>query len=576
MPSSLTHPGVYIEELPSGVRTITGVATSIAAFVGRSRCGPVDLPRLLHSWADFERQFGGLWQPSTLGYAVRDFYRNGGREALILRLFAPGDGGDGVAQFTVSAGVSLAAASPGSWGANLRVTLDNKDVPAATPDRFNLSVIDASPGGRAERILGVSLVGDSPRRIDLVLEDESDLVRWDGASPAVDGVAPTGGSDPVSTALADLIDPKKALKAAQKALKAAVSALASGGDPSPQPLVDAVTAAKKDLADKEKAVATAAAAVATAVEGTGAGDGDVLRAADFAASPSGPGLTALDRSDLFNLLCIPPHVHGGDIEPDLVGDAAAYCVPQRAMLIVDPPAAWRSPASAVDGYQAQPDDIGTRTSNAAIYFPRLRQPDPERGGALADFVPCGAVAGVFARTDAQRGVWKAPAGLEATLVGAAGLTVPLTDPENGDLNQLGINCLRSFGPAGRVVWGARTLRGADRLADEWKYVPVRRTALFIEESLFRGTQWVVFEPNDAPLWAQIRLAVGAFMNSLFRQGAFKGRTPKEAYFVRCDGETTTQNDIDLGVVNIAVGFAPLKPAEFVVIKFQQTTGQVQA
>jgi phage tail sheath protein FI len=155
------------------------------------------------------------------------------------------------------------------------------------------------------------------------------------------------------------------------------------------------------------------------------------------------------------------------------------------------------------------------------------------------------------------------------------LSVDLTDNENGELNPLGINCLRAFPITGRVVWGSRTLRGADQLADEWKYIPVRRTALFIEESLYRGTQWVVFEPNDEPLWAQIRLNIGAFMNGLFRQGAFQGTTPKDAYFVKCDKETTTQTDINLGVVNIIVGFAPLKPAEFVVIKLQQMAGQIQ-
>ncbi len=125
-----------------------------------------------------------------------------------------------------------------------------------------------------------------------------------------------------------------------------------------------------------------------------------------------------------------------------------------------------------------------------------------------------------------------------------------------------------------MVWGSRTLRGADQLADEWKYMPVRRTALFLEESLYRGTQWVVFEPNDEPLWAQIRLNLGAFMQSLFRQGAFQGKTPKEAYLVKCDSETTTQDDINRGVVNILVGFAPLKPAEFVIIKIQQLAGQI--
>ena len=181
----------------------------------------------------------------------------------------------------------------------------------------------------------------------------------------------------------------------------------------------------------------------------------------------------------------------------------------------------------------------------------------------------------MARTDAQRGVWKAPAGIEATLQGVPELSVKLTDEENGELNPLGVNCLRSFPIIGRIVWGSRTLRGADVLADEYKYIPVRRLALYIEESLFRGTQWVVFEPNDEPLWAQIRLNVGAFMNTLFRQGAFQGTTPRQAYFVKCDNETTTQNDIDRGIVNIVVGFAPLKPAEFVIIKLQQIAGELQ-
>jgi phage tail sheath protein FI len=188
----------------------------------------------------------------------------------------------------------------------------------------------------------------------------------------------------------------------------------------------------------------------------------------------------------------------------------------------------------------------------------------------------GAIAGLFSRTDTNRGVWKAPAGLEATLVGVPKLSVPMTDAENGELNPLGINCLRAFSGAGRVAWGARTRVGDDRLASEWKYVPVRRTALFIEESLYRGTKWVVFEPNDEPLWASIRLNVGAFMQGLFRQGAFQGSSPREAYFVKCDKETTTQTDIDTGIVNIAVGFAPLKPAEFVVIRLQQIAGQIQA
>jgi hypothetical protein len=197
------------------------------------------------------------------------------------------------------------------------------------------------------------------------------------------------------------------------------------------------------------------------------------------------------------------------------------------------------------------------------------------GNQLNTFAPCGAIAGIMARTDAERGVWKAPAGLNASISGITGLAVKLNDDENGMLNPLGINCLRDFKINGKVVWGARTMRGADQLSDEWKYIPIRRLALFIEESLFRGTQWVVFEPNDEPLWAQIRLNVGAFMQNLFRQGAFQGSTPTEAYFVKCDKTTNPQNEIDLGILNIVVGFAPLKPAEFVVIKIQQMAGQIQ-
>ena len=190
--------------------------------------------------------------------------------------------------------------------------------------------------------------------------------------------------------------------------------------------------------------------------------------------------------------------------------------------------------------------------------------------------PCGTVAGLYARTDGNRGVWKAPAGTDANLTGVVSLATTLTDGENGSLNPLGVNCLRTFPVYGAVCWGARTLRGADQLTSEYKHVPVRRLALYLEESLYRGTQWVVFEPNDEPLWAQIRLNIGAFMNTLFRQGAFQGSSPREAYLVKCDRETTTQDDINRGVVNILVGFAPLKPAEFVVISIQQLAGQIQA
>jgi hypothetical protein len=307
--------------------------------------------------------------------------------------------------------------------------------------------------------------------------------------------------------------------------------------------------------------------------GTGGDDGGDVRAEDLMPASGRAGVRALDTVDIFNLLCLPPLTPTDDVTAAMFNDAAAYLqeTTRRAMLIADGP----SSITDVAGAKAFKNTLDA-DENVALFVPRVRAPNPIKGNLVEEFPASGAVAGVFARTDATRGVWKAPAGTEATVAGSAGLSLTLTDAETGELNPLGINVLRTFPLIGTVIWGSRTLRGADALTDQWKYIPVRRTALFIEETLFRGLKWVVFEPNDEPLWAQVRLNVGAFMNGLFRQGAFQGTTPAQAYFVKCDSETTTQDDIDRGVVNIVVGFAPLKPAEFVVLKIQQMAGQSAA
>jgi hypothetical protein len=216
---------------------------------------------------------------------------------------------------------------------------------------------------------------------------------------------------------------------------------------------------------------------------------------------------------------------------------------------------------------------GLSGTNSAFYFPWVNAPDALSLNAIRPYPPCGFVAGIYASTDASRGVWKAPAGTETALAGVSGVTVTLTDAQNGVLNPVAVNCIRTFSIYGTVVWGARTTQGADEAGSQWKYVPVRRLALYLEASLLRALKWVVFEPNDEPLWAQVRLNVGAFMQTLFRQGAFQGSTPQQAYFVKCDGETTTSTDQNNGIVNIVVGFAPLKPAEFVIIQIQQMAGQ---
>ncbi|MEM9219964.1 MAG: phage tail sheath C-terminal domain-containing protein [Cyanobacteria bacterium P01_F01_bin.150] len=286
------------------------------------------------------------------------------------------------------------------------------------------------------------------------------------------------------------------------------------------------------------------------------------------------GMYALRDVDLFNILCIPRTASMEDTKAfTVIATASRFCEERRAFLLVDTPTDSNSVQAIQDWLD---DNAGLRSDHAALYFPRLLIPDPLNNSKPRSVGASGTMAGLYARTDSERGVWKAPAGTEATLRNVFKLEVPLTDPENGVLNKVAINCLRTFPIYGSIGWGARTLRGADELAVEYKYIPVRRLALFIEESLFRGLKWVVFEPNDESLWSQIRLNVGAFMQNLFQQGAFQGSTPREAYLVKCDRETTTQNDINQGIVNIVVGFAPLKPAEFVFIKLQQLAGQIQS
>jgi phage tail sheath protein FI len=522
MAISPTYPGVYIQEIDSGVRTVAGVPTSIAAFVGRTRRGPVNDPYPCFNMGDFNRRFGGLWAEGSVGYAVEDFFANGGGQCLIVRLFEE-DGNNGRAQLALG-GVMLRARSPGSWGNRLTARIIRPDT--------NPAVLDPE-GARA-----------AAEKYGLTVDDIFDLVVED---------AGTGARETFRT----------------------VSIKEDAG----QRRYDRVLAAESSLVEALPNPAFNPVRPADGANGAGANgnDGRALADATYQGDPAlKTGMQSLRKADIFNLLCIPPDDRSGTLPRRVRETAAALCAELRALYIVDPVAAWDAnpDTAAMAAKTAQLDPVEqvlplNNARNAALYFPRLLKRDPLRGGQIDAFAPCGAVAGVMARTDVNRGVFKAPAGLATTLANTHGLTVKLTDPENGLLNPIGVNCLRSFPNIGRVVWGARTLAGLDVLSDDYKYVSVRRLALFIEESLFRGTQWVVFEGNDEPLWAQIRLSVGSFMQRLFRQGAFQGSSPKEAYFVKCDSSTTTQDDINRGIVNIVVGFAPLQPAEFVIISIQQ-------
>jgi phage tail sheath protein FI len=687
MPVTPTYPGVYVEEIPSGVRTITGVATSIVAFIGRARRGPTNEPVTINSFGDFERAFGGLQEEYLMSYAVRDFFLNGGSQAIIVRLVHPNyaTDDDKTNAITTGAGVTstkarnaanivakavtaivatnvaatdikaakdaaaaaetiiqggpdtagehaaatkvkkavdtvaidgatldavkkaaqaaipevipgkallslqteavrpatngvpaingvplvIEAANEGEWGEKLGAHVDYEGLeavgtryaPLTKDDLFNLTIRNLGTGVM-ERFLNVAVKNGS-RQVDRVLENESNLVRVHGVLP---GTRPKDTDKLLSEPLQEAIKKGKVEGATEAEKKAGEDAAE---------LIKAFDMPFKP-ADESRYI--------TVVDEVD--DGGPLDRNDITARPglqaNKRGLYALDKADLFNLLCIPSDKRGKDVDNEIIGiyqDVLPYCHARRAMLIVDSPASWSAnketaAARAKTGLPSL-NLVGEQARNAMLFFPRVIQADPQREGQLEIFAPCGIVAGVIARTDATRGVWKAPAGLDATLNGIRGLEVNLNDAENGILNPLGINCLRFFPGAGAVVWGARTLRGSDQLADDYKYIPVRRTALYLEESLYRGLKWVVFEPNDEPLWAQIRLNVGAFMHNLFRQGAFQGKTPREAYFVKCDKETTTQNDINLGIVNIVVGFAPLKPAEFVFIKIQQIAGSIE-
>jgi phage tail sheath protein FI len=297
-------------------------------------------------------------------------------------------------------------------------------------------------------------------------------------------------------------------------------------------------------------------------------DGNLPRAVEYSAF-----FDVIDRDvDLFNLMVLPrAHNQTDDQRQELWGLASSFCARKRAFLLVDPRSTWANITQAEAGADAL--RIGVDTRNSAAYWPRLRIANGTPAGQIID--PAGSIAGLIARTDGNRGVWKAPAGLEATLRGVSGVDRRMSDPENGVINPKALNAIRLF-PAGVVSWGARTLVGFDGSGNiDDKYIPVRRTMLFIEESLYRGLHFAVFEPNDEPLWAQIRLAAGSFMNGLFRKGAFAGAKASDAYFVRCDSSTTTADDINLGIVNVVVGFAPLKPAEFVVLTVKQIAAQAE-
>jgi hypothetical protein len=537
MPITPTYPGIYIEEILSNSHTITAAPTSVTVFVGYThpfKTQPQNYGKAIEifSFTDYEREFGGLfdvdWLTDDVGRAVFQFFANGGSDAWVVALLPSFHSLVGSPTLpvtppsltigTAGSGIVFTGREPVDGHHPLTVSITNLKATTGTAP-LDLADITVGYGSRAETFRRVTL-NPSPPAADAnnTLERRIGTV----ASPvsSLVTVAPPGGG--YLTAWPGAISP---------------TPLDSG-----LPTTPFTTYSPGDFTD--------------------AFETD----------------TALDKIAIFNLLLTP-----GIFDPGVVSGALAVAERKLAFMVCDPPAdAVADPT----GFplpmigDIMSDQIAGRvipkSENGALYFPALVSSDPTTGSALS-IPPSGFVAGVIGREDTNRGVWKAPAGYEALVQNTLGV-VPsgrMTDPRQGTLNQVGVNCLRTLPGAGTVVFGARTLVSANPAFQQYRYVPVRRMALFLEQSLRQSLGWVIFEPNDTPLWVSIKTTIDNFMLGLFNQGAFQGSSPSQAFQVSCDATTTTPDDQANGVVNIVVAFAPLKPAEFVVIKIAQLAGQAQ-
>jgi hypothetical protein len=547
MPVNPTYPGLYIEELPSSVHSITAAPTSIAVFIGyvhpfQGECAERDewaKPIRIFNFADYERIFGGLYRNATIGmsdvgYAVNQFFLNGGSDAYVVglqpRYYDPAHAHpaktiDGATNPLAFSGIAFTATELTDVNHRISITIRNvRPSVAAGPN--DLADIMITYGSQVESYRGVRTRSGAPATYtdpSVTATYDKDFLDNRLASSRLVTIAPYGVGTPPYPAAYSITGVQQSIELIDMPLPTFTPSLFNG-----QPFVDVF-------------------------------------------DTDGP----LDKVDIFNLLIVP-----GVADFSVWSAGLHFCEQKRALFIMDPPV-----DASADGLDSLPlievqmtgGTIPNSSPNGALYFPYLKTIDPPTGDVI-ELPPSGYVAGVYARTDTNRGVWKAPAGLETSILNTTGVVDrgKMTDMRQGTLNPLGVNVLRSFPGAGTVVWGARTIATNNLAFQQWRYVPVRRMALFIEQTLLRNLGWVVFEPNDEPLWSAIRLSIEGFMLSLFHQSAFQGRSPSESFLVKCDKTTTTQEDINLGRVNIVVGFRPLKPAEFVIIKIMQLAGQVQA
>ena len=645
---TLTYPGVYIQEISSGVRPIAIASTSTAAFVGLAEMGP-DQPVRVTNWTEFQRTYGNFISDGYLAYSVFQYFNNGGRQCYIVRVTRS----DAViADVTVqnravpapTVGLTFSAKNKGAWGNFLFLQLEDSTTDSG--NRFKISVRrqadaavvpanfkDTTP---LEVFDNLSIDPNDPSFVVNILQQNSTLidVRVLAANVALQRGNHRGGFSPTlplgtnnsflinldgdgfqaitipapanaSTLLTDVTTAITTAVIALVAKKASTLAAAFTGFTCAPEIVGGQTRLflQSGTTTATSSVRVQAASVndATlllklgAAKGAQSQDGlsprrpanaDSIQIGDnaianpvTAATPGSDGTAAisetafssvfprLDNVTDFSLLAVP-----GESTTAMADLGMGYCANRPLQDVFYIAEVGMTDITADKGIVFR-NNLTTANSYGAVYFPWVKALDPTGVSQQPILLPpSGYIAGLYARIDASRGVWKAPAGTEASLNGVVGLAVELSDVQHGNLNPIGINVIRRFAGAGIVSFGARTIASNP----EWKYVPVRRTAILLRVSIYYGIQWAVFEPNDEPLWGELRLNIGAFMMTLFRQGAFQGSTASQAFFVKCDSETTTQADIDSGVVNILVGFAPLKPAEFVVVKISQKAGQASA
>lgn len=650
----VSYPGVYMEEVSSGVRPIAAASTSVAAFIGEAEKGAIGEAVRVFNFTEYQNEYGGFQNYSFLSHAVYQYFNNGGSQCYVVRVAGEGSEAASITLKDRLANVSsrqptleITARSPGAWGNKLAVSVSES--PRNPGNEFNLDLYredEDDDGGtkyvHLEGFEGLSMMPEAPTFVGKVMAASRYVVvkvladtnvevgtsvgreapavpleaprTWLRVSIDDDGYQDVDLAAPNADAsVPDLTTPDGI---ATEITKKVSALLPQHGPETTDPAAFSGFTCSTDSDDRlelSSGVASVSASVrvgriadpdkdASAQLRLGVAHGGVessgisvrrpvANAADsyYLVGDNGPApnevasvtpgsdgepvkddppfiaaLAALDAVQDVSLVAVP-----GIGSVNVVNAGISYCAgrPLSDCFFVGDVPQIDDTVSEAQGFQ---DAITPKNSYGAVYMPWVRMVDPTGKSPEPILVPpSGFVAGVYARTDAQRGVWKAPAGTAATLNGAVGLAADLTDPQQGVLNDVNVNVIRRFGAAGIVTWGARTIHSDA----EWKYVPVRRMAILLRVSIYNGIQWAVFEPNDEGLWSQLRLNVGAFMSNLFRQGAFQGASADEAYFVKCDGETTTQDDINRGIVNLLVGFAPLKPAEFIVVKISQKAGQ---